>query len=462
MPRCANWTSSNDLRSRADRGPCGHLQARPVLPRHQNFGDRTPLRPSRQRHWSSQHQYELSNTRETAGAVRYDPVTHSLLPYLRSGRSLTEAIDLPLHHVAAVKLHKLTHTALAVLQARPASWLPCISLAGSAQRNKSNATESLTARRRKSTPSKTKATGKTNKPTEQYDSNGPDLTNPLIDAYLADPAAKAKKVARPQLRTGEKTITNPLFDNKRFVPGWEPSLPREKEEAILKKLEDEEAAAKAIEDKKLTSFNLDPNVRTRRKLERRLVINGVKRKGRLTKADIIARTERQSVFKSQALPTSTKKMQKVTNQLAGKTVSEALVQLRFSKKRIARDVIKGLEIAQNEAIVTRGMGLGGGKLAQKRWEAQRSQTQLSSGEIRSAVASQKLSTAKEKPGRPVNIELKDGSRKIVRDPSEIYIDQIWVGKGEMWKSPEYRARGMVNMLRHRTTSELIHFNNCVW
>jgi ribosomal protein L22 len=92
------------------------------------------------------------------------------------------------------------------------------------------------------------------------------------------------------------------------------------------------------------------------------------------------------------------------------------VQLRFSKKRIARDVIKGLQIAENEAIAARGMGLGGGQ-------------------------------------SKAEIELKDGSKKVVRDPSKIYIDQAWVGKGETFKSPEYRARGMVNMLRHRTTSE---------
>jgi len=51
------------------------------------------------------------------------------------------------------------------------------------------------------------------------------------------------------------------------------------------------------------------------------------------------------------------------------------------------------------------------------------------------------------------VEMKDGSRKVVRDPTEIFIEQAWVGKGEQWKTPEFRARGKVNLLTHRTTSK---------
>jgi ribosomal protein L22 len=252
-----------------------------------------------------------------------------------------------------------------------------------------------------------------------------DLTNPLLEKYLKQTAIeegsleerKDKKRVQPTLRTGTMNDDpSSLFAPEREVPGWDPALPPQKQAELKVQAERQRAAAKAEEDKKLSSVNLDPDPQARRRLERKLVIKGVKRHGRLTKAENIARTERQSLYKSQALPTSTKKLQKVVNQIAGKTVSEALVQLRFSKKRIARDVIKGLQIAENEAIAARGMGLEGGK-------------------------------------SKAEIELKDGSKKVVRDPSKIYIDQAWVGKGETWKSPEYRARGMVNLLRHRTTSE---------
>jgi hypothetical protein len=66
------------------------------------------------------------------------------------------------------------------------------------------------------------------------------------------------------------------------------------------------------------------------------------------------------------------------------------------------------------------------------------------------------SKEKKKLGVPVTIEMKDGRKKVVRDPSEIYIDQAWVGKGEAWKSPEYRARGAMNLLTHRTTSKSLY------
>lgn len=245
---------------------------------------------------------------------------------------------------------------------------------------------------------------------------------------------------------------NALFSPQREIPGWNPNLPKAKIEALKKRADAMQAAAKAKQDQKHHAMTLDPDPIARRRLEARLVVRGVRRRGRLTKAENIARTERQSVYKSHSLPTSTKKMQKVMNQIAGKSVSEALVQLRFSPKRIARDVIKGLEIAQNQAIVSRGMGLGGGKAAQKRWEDQRSMSEMP-GARKALVASIRKENAGEqiKSGSAV-IELKDGRKKLVRDPSEIYIDQAWVGKGEMWKSPEFRARGRVNMLRHRTTS----------
>jgi ribosomal protein L22 len=277
---------------------------------------------------------------------------------------------------------------------------------------------------------------------EQY------LERKAIEDGTAAPV-KDQKPAAPPLRQGTmNTDPNALFVPEREVPGWGPELSKQEREQVVAKAEARKAAVEVAEDKKLREMTLDPDPRARVKLQRKLVIKGVKRHGRMTKAQTIARTERQSIYKSHALPTSTKKMQKVINQIAGKTVSEALTQLRFSPKRIARDVAKGLEIAQNEAILARGMGFGKGRQAQKRWEAQRGQG--TANVLKGLDATAKLLQPQE---RPRTIELKDGSKKNVKDPSEIYIDQAWVGKGEMWKTPEFRARGAVNMLRHRTTSE---------
>ncbi|KAH7402324.1 ribosomal protein L22/L17 [Phaeosphaeria sp. MPI-PUGE-AT-0046c] len=323
---------------------------------------------------------------------------------------------------------RLGQSALAAFRPRSARWIPSICLSTASRRNVSN-------------------------PSDPKDANStkgePDLTNPVLEKYLQSQQKDAKKTSKqgavPTLRTG----TMNKDPNALFAPEHETSeLVKMTEQAAAK-----EAVTKAHTESKYHSMTLDPDPLARRRLEARLVIRGVKRRGRLTKAENIARTERQSLYKSHALPTSTKKMQKVMNQIAGKSVSEALVQLRFSKKRIARDVVKGLQIAQNEAIAVRGMGLGGGKAAQRRWEKQRNMAEMPGAkatvqEIRKENAS---GSEVEKSGSAL-IELKDGARKVIRDPSEIYIDQAWVGKGEMWMSPEFRARGRVNMLRHRTTS----------
>lgn len=207
-------------------------------------------------------------------------------------------------------------------------------------------------------------------------------------------------------------------------------------------------AVQREEEKRLLSVNIDPDPAARRRLERKLVIKGVSKHGRMTKAAKIARTERSSVYQSQLLPTSVKKMQKILRQIAGKTVSEALVQLRFSPKKIARDILKGLIIAQDEAIAGRGMGLGDTQ-ALKKWIEQRN-------EVASTLSDLNEQTPKPK-GTSKVIELKDGKKKLVRDPTEIYIDQAWCNRGESWGSPEFRARGRVNMLTHRTTSMYMPF-----
>lgn len=293
------------------------------------------------------------------------------------------------------------------------------------------------------------------------------MRNPILDEYLRKKALKevpAKKDAQPQratLREGELSKSpSSLFLPEHEVPGWRPNLSPEQLQRLKDKARKLKEAAEAAEARKLSSMNLDPDPKARRRLERKLVIASVKRHGRMTKAQQIARSERQSLYKSHFLPTSTKKLQKVVNQLAGKSISEALVQLRFSPKKVARDVIKGLEIAQNEAIAARGMGLSGEEAAVARWSNQRAATDA--GKARDLwnykTSTENGQTVKKtvKTPKATTIELKDGSKKLVRDPSEIYIDQAWVGPGESWRTPEFRARGKINLLKHRTTSEYLH------
>lgn len=164
---------------------------------------------------------------------------------------------------------------------------------------------------------------------------------------------------------------------------------------------------------------LDPNPAERMRWERKMVIRQVRKRGRLTKAQQLKRTERESLSKSQWMKTSVKKLVKLAHQIAGKPIEEAIAQMQFSKKRVAQDVKEHLELARDTAIVSRGLGLG---------------------------------KAEGRVGEPVEIQTKDGKRKMIKDRTGIYVDQAWVGRGIYSKSMEFRARGRVNMLYHPHTS----------
>jgi ribosomal protein L22 len=170
---------------------------------------------------------------------------------------------------------------------------------------------------------------------------------------------------------------------------------------------------------------LDPDPRGRRLWERKMVIQAIKKRGRLSRTQLIKRQERELLSKSQNIKTSVKKLVPLAKQIAGKTVDEAIIQMRFSKKKAAKFVKEHLEHAKNEAIVRRGMGLG-------------------------PVDGKKIN--------PIRIQTKDGKRINISDPTTLYVDQAWSGKGFLTKSLEYRARGQTNLLLHRTTSRFLFYH----
>ncbi|RDW91300.1 putative 54S ribosomal protein L22 [Coleophoma crateriformis] len=196
--------------------------------------------------------------------------------------------------------------------------------------------------------------------------------------------------------------------------------------------EDEELAgprpselAKSAEGGKLPARNpeymraaLDPDPDARRRWERKMVIREIHKRGRLTKTQLLKKQERESISKSHAFSTSVKKLVPLAKQIAGKTIEEAITQMRFSKKKVAKDVREHLEHAKNEAIVRRGMGLGG---------------------------------AEGKTFDPLMIQTKDGKRVKVTDPTTLYVDQAWCGRDLYGSTPDYRARGNVHMMKNRTT-----------
>ncbi|MCJ1293810.1 54S ribosomal protein L22, mitochondrial [Xylographa carneopallida] len=181
-------------------------------------------------------------------------------------------------------------------------------------------------------------------------------------------------------------------------------------------------------DPSLTAPALDPYPLARRRWERKILIRSLHRRFRTRKSVRLLRTERSSVTKSQFLETSIKKLGPLARQIAGKPIEDAIIQMRFSKKRVAGEVLKHLRYARDEAVVRKGMGLG---------------RVVRDGE-------QKEETEKENKGGVVI--LKNGRKRVVEDRTGIYIDQAWVGRGSYGKEPDYRARGQVYTLRPPTTS----------
>ncbi|PVH96773.1 ribosomal protein L22 [Periconia macrospinosa] len=275
------------------------------------------------------------------------------------------------------------------------------------------------------------------------------LSNPILETYLKNHLPSKEKRARippPNPPMGDLSATS-IFQPEHENPKWHDSLSATQLEALKQQEEARNKAAKAKLERQLRANLTDPVPERRLRLERKLLVREVEKHGRITKAIKLARTEREFTYISQDLPTSTKKLTRLMHLIAGKTVEEALVQLRFSKKRIAIDVRKGLMLARDRAIVERGMGLGGQAAAQNSLgneepeDAINSEPHLADGA--SWVAPK---------GEGKLIQLKDGSRKRVHNDTEIYIDQAWVGSGPSGYSLEYRARGRVNKLTHRSAS----------
>ena len=81
---------------------------------------------------------------------------------------------------------------------------------------------------------------------------------------------------------------------------------------------------------------VDPDPRSRVRWERKMVIrqikNGTNAFSKESREDRILRTERVLTSKSPFLATSTKKLVKLAHQIQGKTVEDALAQMKYSKK----------------------------------------------------------------------------------------------------------------------------------
>lgn len=212
------------------------------------------------------------------------------------------------------------------------------------------------------------------------------------------------------------------------------NIPEEDEEGNLRPkegAEDAEAKPKTRESVMGASLladhvrhAVDPDPRSRRRWERKMVIRHVTRcldaKGRETKQERIKRTEREVLSKSTWLATSYKKLMYLARQISGKTFEEAKTQMQFSKKKFAKEVLYELELARDKGIVERGMGLG-------------------------------KVTGEFVPGKTEKKTIRDHRHHKwvdVSDPTRLYVHEAWVNRGP-WrgKRPNFRARGRVDLIQ---------------
>jgi len=192
---------------------------------------------------------------------------------------------------------------------------------------------------------------------------------------------------------------------------------------------------------------LDPDPNARERWERKKIIQSITKGGRLTKPEFLMQTEREHMAKSEMMKTSTKKLGMLARQIQGKTLDEAIVQMRFSKKLVAQDVKAHLEAARDEAVVMRGMGLG-----QVGVKAEASAAAENLNAASKDVSGTQPAQLVVSPSSPLDIQLKDGKRHTVADTSNIFIEQAWVGRGTYGKLPDYRARGRTYIMHTPWTS----------
>lgn len=183
----------------------------------------------------------------------------------------------------------------------------------------------------------------------------------------------------------------------------------------------------SFQDRNLSNMELalNPRPNARARWQRRMVIRDITHRGRPTKAMRIARSERSHLSRSHFFKTSMKKLAPLARQIAGKTIDEAILQMRFSVKKAARDVKEHLITARNEAIVARGMGLPPAGV------------RATSSPGNDLSITPRLST--QSPIKRLH--------RFTRNETNIYIAEAWTNRGPYGQEADYRAKGRVNLMR---------------
>ncbi|KAK1507028.1 uncharacterized protein CCOS01_16286 [Colletotrichum costaricense] len=180
-----------------------------------------------------------------------------------------------------------------------------------------------------------------------------------------------------------------------------------------------QAAQASVKTPETMAWRLDPDPRSRLRWERKKVIQMVRKNGHVTREERIAQTEKKLSHKSPFLETSVKKLVHLARQIQGKSLEEAVLQMSYSKKKMAAEVKYQLEEARDLAVVTRRMGI---------------------GRVATNV-------------QPIKIQTKEGKTMTITDPTRLYVAEAWVGRGP-WRAKEldYKGRGRFGIMQSPSTS----------
>ncbi|KAI8297530.1 54S ribosomal protein L22 [Colletotrichum sp. SAR11_240] len=228
-------------------------------------------------------------------------------------------------------------------------------------------------------------------------------SNPVEDSFSGGQNLNDPKIREQFAKKQQASLSNSIFEE-------------EVEDAVAEGGKTAPGMQSSVKTAETMSYRVDPDPRARLRWERKKVIQMVRRNGRVSRSERIAQTEKELQHKSPFLETSIKKLVHLARQVQGKSVDEAILQMRYSKKKMAREVKYQLEEARDLAIVSRGMGLG-------------------------------------KSHDPIKIETKDGKALRVDNSSKLYVAESWVGRGP-WrsKSMDYKGRGRFGIIQSPSTS----------
>ncbi|OHE94699.1 hypothetical protein CORC01_10008 [Colletotrichum orchidophilum] len=241
---------------------------------------------------------------------------------------------------------------------------------------------------------------------------------------------RGKRSNADDAMTGGENLDDPKV-RERFAQSQQPKMSssifeEEVDDAVAEgktgaKAEKGQASVKTPET---MAWRLDPDPRSRLRWERKKVIQMVRSNGRVSRDERIAQTEKKLSHKSPFLETSVKKLVHLARQIQGKSLEEAVLQMSYSKKKMASEVKYQLEEARDLAVVTRGMGLG------------------KAGRKSDGTAVQ-----------PIKIQTKDGKTLTIEDPTRLYVAEAWVGRGP-WraKTLDYKGRGRFGIMQSPSTS----------